>query len=280
MTLHRPESLDDALALLGRGGAVALGGGTDLYPGLRDGPPPKEMVDLTRVADLKGITAHDTGWRIGGAVTWTEGLRAGLPPLFDGLKAAAREVGSVQIQNAGTVAGNLCNASPAADGVPALLALDAEVELASAAGARRMPLAAFITGPRRTELTPGEVLAAVHIPKSAGCGAFLKLGARRYLVISIAMVSAVVTLRDGGLDRVRIAVGACSPVARRLSGLEQSLAGKTAAQVSDIVTQYAFDELAPIDDVRADAGYRRDAVRTLVARTIAAAIEKETAHVA
>ena len=94
------------------------------------------------------------------------------------------------------------------------------------------------------------------------------------------MVSAVVTLRDGGLDRVRIAVGACSPVARRLSGLEQSLAGKTAAQVSDIVTQYAFDELAPIDDVRADAGYRRDAVRTLVARTIAAAIEKETAHVA
>ncbi|MBU2961807.1 FAD binding domain-containing protein [Citreicella sp. C3M06] len=272
MTLHRPESLEDALALSG-GGAALLAGGTDLYPGLRDGAPPPELIDLTRIASMKGITRSDSGWRIGGATTWTAIVKADLPPMFDGLKAAAREVGSVQIQNAGTLAGNLCNASPAADGVPALLALDASVELASAGGTRVLPLEGFILGPRRTALEPGEILSAIHIPDAPGQGAFLKLGARKYLVISIAMVAATVTTRAGRIETARIAVGACSPVARRLSALETQLVGATQDEVFARTGAYAFDELSPIDDVRASAGYRLDAVTALVARTVANAME-------
>ncbi|MBN9675806.1 FAD binding domain-containing protein [Salipiger bermudensis] len=282
MPLHRPESLDAALELLQGGRAVALGGGTDLYPALRDGTPPPEMVDLTRIDGLRGISRSGDGWRIGGATTWTQVVKADLPPLFDGLKAAAREVGSVQIQNAGTVAGNLCNASPAADGVPALLALDAQVELAAPSGMRRMPLSDFITGPRATKLVPGEILTALFIPEATGQGAFLKLGARRYLVISIAMISAVVEMECDTVKSARLAVGACSPVARRLPTLEATLAGKTIAQAEQAALDYGYPELSPIDDVRAGAGYRREAVATLVARALsqAALTDKEVPHVA
>ena len=282
MPLHRPESLDAALELLQGGRAVALGGGTDLYPALRDGTPPPEMVDLTRIDGLRGISRSGDGWRIGGATTGTQGVKAELPPLFDGLKAAAREVGSVQIQNAGTVAGNLCNASPAADGVPALLALDAQVELAAPSGMRRMPLSDFITGPRATKLVPGEILTALFIPEATGQGAFLKLGARRYLVISIAMVSAVVEMEGDTVKSARLAVGACSPVARRLPTLEATLAGKSIAQAEQAALDYGYPELSPIDDVRAGAGYRREAVATLVARALsqAALTDKEVPHVA
>lgn len=282
MPLHRPESLDAALELLQGGRAVALGGGTDLYPALRDGAPPPEMVDLTRIAGLRGITAVEGGWRIGGATTWTQVVKAELPPLFDGLKAAAREVGSVQIQNAGTVAGNLCNASPAADGVPALLALEAQVELAGQGGTRRMALGEFITGPRATALKQGEILSALFIPEAPGRGAFLKLGARRYLVISIAMVAAVVEMEGDRIKSARVAVGACSPVARRLTALEAALAGATREAAEQNVLSYDFPELSPIDDVRARATYRREAVATLVARAIAEAAtpKKEVTHVA
>ena len=107
------------------------------------------------------------GLRIGACTTWSAIRDAALPPAFDALRAAAAEVGGGQIQNAGTIGGNLCNASPAADGVPPLLALDAEVELASAAGTRRLPLAAFLRGPRRTDRRPGEMLTAVLIPAAA-----------------------------------------------------------------------------------------------------------------
>lgn len=274
MTLHRPETLDAALALLAEGGGVILAGGTDVYPGLRDAPPPARMIDVSAVSGLRGITRDGGDWRIGAATTWTDVVRADLPALFDGLKLAAREVGSVQIQNTGTVAGNLCNASPAADGVPALLALDAEVELTGPQGARRVPLAQFIQGIRKVDLATGELMTAIYVPDAAGCGAFRKLGARRYLVISIAMVGAMVHAEGGRIVGARIAVGSCSPVARRLVALETALAGATLGDVGGIVGQARLDELTPIDDVRASAAYRMDAVRTLVRRTVLDAVEK------
>ncbi|EPX78711.1 FAD binding domain-containing protein [Salipiger mucosus] len=278
MTLHRPESLPDALSLLGASDAVVLAGGTDVYPGLRDGPAPDCMVDVSGLPELRGISKGAGRWRIGAATTWTEVLRADLPPVFDGLKAAAREVGSVQIQNTGTVAGNLCNASPAADGVPPLLTLDATVEIAGPQGTRHLPLADFLKGPRRTALQPGELVSAVHVPEAQGGAAFLKLGARAYLVISIAMVAAVTEVRAGRIERAAVAVGACTPVARRLQDLEATLCGRPASDLPEIVSQYPFAELTPIDDVRASAGYRQDAVRTLVARALARSMEVD--HVA
>ncbi|PZX17028.1 N-methylhydantoinase B [Palleronia aestuarii] len=269
MSLYRPATLSDALHRLGQAPAALVAGGTDLYPALRDAAPPSAMIDLTGIADLAGIARDDGGWRIGAATTWTGIVRAALPPLFDGLKAAAREVGSLQIQNAGTVAGNLCNASPAADGMPPLLALDAEVEIAGAAGTRRMALRDFVTGVRQTALAPGEIVTAIRVPDRPGRSAFLKLGARRYLVISIAMVAARVELdAEGKLAEVAVAVGACSSVARRLPELERRLVGRRADEIAGIVAAAPLDGLAPIDDIRATAAYRVDAARTLVARAL------------
>lgn len=278
MTLHRPESLDAALQLLADGAGPLVAGGTDLYPGLRDAAPPKQMIDLTGITGLRGIALEDGVWRIGGATTWTDVVRADLPPRFDGLKAAAREVGSVQIQNAGTVAGNIVNASPAADGVPALLSLGAEVELAGAGGRRRMALSDFITGVRRTMLNEDEIVSAVLIPDGPGRGSFVKLGARKYLVISIAMVGAVIEMDGGTIARAALAVGACSPVAIRLPELEAALIGRSAEEVPLVVSGAALTGLSPIDDIRATAAYREETVRTLCTRAILTAME--VGHVA
>ena len=125
----RPRSIEEAVSALAARPWTVLAGGTDHYPA-RVGPRADEdIVDISALADLRGVRADDGGWRIGALTTWSEVARADLPPLFDGLKLAAREVGGAQIQNRGTVGGNLCNASPAADGVPPLLTLDATVEI-------------------------------------------------------------------------------------------------------------------------------------------------------
>ena len=145
----RPRYLEGALAALARPHTV-LAGGTDFYPARVGRAIDEDVLDIGGIAALRGITVDDSGWRLGATTTWSELIEADLPPLFDGLKQAAREVGGRQIQNAGTLAGNLCNASPAADGVPCLLALDAEVEIAGPAGRRLLPLRQFITGTRRT----------------------------------------------------------------------------------------------------------------------------------
>jgi CO/xanthine dehydrogenase FAD-binding subunit len=267
----RPRTLDEAVAALEAPGVQILAGGTDFFPALGERQAAMPIVDITAIPELSGITVGDREIRIAGGTTWTEIIETPLPACFDALKLAAREVGSIQIQNRGTVAGNLCNASPAADGVPPLLALDAEVELVSRTGRRRLKLDAFITGNRRTERRPGEILAAVIVPRTIdGPSAFLKLGARRYLVISIAMVAAI--LADDGAGRVaqaRVAVGACSAVARRLPELERSLVGLPfGAGIGAHVAPTHLEGLSPIDDVRATAAYRRDAARTLVARTL------------
>lgn len=266
----KPKSLNEAVSLLASGGQI-LAGGTDFYPSLGDRLPRGDVVDISALSEIRGISFDTQYIRIGGLTTWTEVLRAPLPKCLDALKGAAREIGSVQIQNRGTVAGNLCNASPAADGVPPLLALDAEVELFSLNGVRRMPLAQFITGNRKTMRRPGEILAAVVIPRSieGAASAFLKLGARKYLVISISMV-AVVLQRDGAsrVSEARIAVGSCSATARRLTELEKELVGVPAAEAGAVVQPHHLAGLSPIDDVRATADYRRDASLTLVRRAL------------
>jgi len=266
----RPTSLDDALQALARPWTV-LAGGTDFYPARVGRAIDENVLDIGGIAILRGIAAEPGGWRLGATTTWSELLEARLPPLFDGLKQAAREVGGRQIQNAGTIAGNLCNASPAADGVPPLLALDAEVELAGRAGTRRLPLASFITGNRRTVLAPGELLVAIRVPRPArdACSAFLKLGARRYLVISIAMAAATLEIEDGRITTARIAVGACSAVAQRLPALEAALVGATVDTLAARVEALQLAPLSPIDDVRGSAGYRREAAMTLLRRLLA-----------
>ncbi|MBY8977857.1 xanthine dehydrogenase family protein subunit M [Rhodobacteraceae bacterium NNCM2] len=267
----RPDSLEEALDTLARGGVTIAAGCTDLYPATERKSLPGSILDITGIAALRGITRQEGWLKIGAATTWTEILRADLPPAFDGLKLAAREVGSIQIQNRGTIGGNLCNASPAADGVPPLLTLDAVAVLHSAAGTREVPLADLITGPRRTALRPDEMVTAILIPDAAmkGAGSFLKLGARKYLVISIAMAAARLEVAGGILTGAALAIGACGPVATRLPEVERAITGAPPdpARITDAAVAAA---LAPIDDIRADAAYRHVAAAELLRRAVAA----------
>lgn len=267
-----PSSLDAALAALAREPVRIVAGGTDLMPALGERGPDRPLVDVARLPELGVLVRDGPSLRIGAAVTWTQLLRTPLPPAFDGLKAAAREVGSVQIQNVATLAGNLANASPAADGMPPLLALGAEVEVASLRrGRRRVALERFVTGVRRTVLEPDEMVSAIVVPAQppGAAGAFAKLGARRYLVISIAS-AAVVVAADAArcVVAARVAVGACSPVAQRLPALEAALLGQPVARMADAVAPEHFAPLAPIDDVRGSAEYRCEAAATLVRRLL------------
>jgi CO/xanthine dehydrogenase FAD-binding subunit len=271
MSLYlRPDRLDEALAALSRPMTV-LAGGTDFYPARVGRAVDEDVLDISAIACLRGISADSQGWRLGATTTWSELIATDLPPLFDGLRQAAREVGGRQIQNRGTLAGNLCNASPAADGVPALLALDAEVEILAAGGGRRLHLAAFINGNRRTALLPGELVVAVHVPKPRhdARSAFIKLGARRYLVISIAMAAATLEIEVGRVAAARVAVGACSAVAQRLPALEAALTGaRLDRRLVDRLLPEQLVPLAPIDDVRGSAAYRQDAVLFLLRRLL------------
>jgi len=268
----KPTTLNEAVSLLASTGGQILAGGTDYYPALGERLPQGDVVDITALKEIRGISIQEDHVRIGGLTTWTEVLRTPLPPCFDALKQAAREVGSVQIQNRGTVAGNLCNASPAADGVPPLLALDAEIELVSVAGKRRLVLEEFLVGNRKTARRSDEVLAAVWIPRHIenAASTFLKLGARKYLVISISMVAAVIQSDPNGrVAKARLAVGSCSATARRLFELEKALVELPAKRgLGSTICARHLSPLSPIDDVRATAEYRRDASLTLVRRAL------------
>jgi CO/xanthine dehydrogenase FAD-binding subunit len=270
----QPYTLAEAADALTKSGGQILAGGTDFYSALGDRPVTWPVIDISRVAELRGIQTEAEAIVIGGGATWSEIVRHPLPHCFDALKAAAREIGGIQIQNRGTIAGNLCNASPAADSVPPLLALDARVELVSSAGTRRLALDDFILGNRKTALRGDEILARVVVPVSPRAAnaraAFLKLGARKYLVISISMVAAVVELDETGcVAEARVAVGSCSAKAQRLAELERELRGARAGPgIGAKVRSEHLRRLSPIDDLRATAEYRRDASLTLVQRAL------------
>ena len=269
----RPSSLEQALDRLAAGGWTVVAGCTDYYCRPDARPLADDVLDLTGLGEVRGIDEAAEWVRIGALTTWSELAAARLPPQFDALREAARQIGGVQIQNAGSIGGNLCNASPAADGVPPLLILDALVELRSQAGTRVLPLGDFIVGNRRTALRPDELLTAVTVPKrtSRHASAFHKLGARAYQVISIVMVAALLELDAlGRVGSAAVAVGSCSPVAKRLPALEEALTGRDLAgpPLSDLLAEAHFTPLAPLSDVRGTAAYRLDAARLLVGRAL------------
>ena len=272
MQYARPAELKDALKLLTNGHWDILAGGTDFYPALGEDKPKNDILDITAIDSLRGVTEKADHWRIGPLTTWTDIAALDLPSCFDALKQAAIEVGSKQIQNQATIAGNLCNASPAADSVPALLILDAEIELTGANGTRQMPLSEFIAGNRQTELASDELLTAIIIPRmsATGTSAFHKLGSRRYLVISIVM--SAVRLLKGPLGEVMtasVSVGACSAVAQRIPALEHALIAQPFDQsLADLISADQFAHLTPIDDIRAPASYRNWAMQESLRRAI------------
>ena len=278
MMFSSPKNLGEAVEKLDSRNWTVLAGGTDIFPGIGDHPLTGNVLDISHIKELREIVCGENCWSIGALATWSDIQEKELPPAFNALQLAAREVGSIQIQNRATVVGNICNASPAADGVPPLLVLNSLVEAISLSGIRRIPLAEFILENRKIALNNDELVTRVLVPRAAskGCSAFLKLGSRKYLVISISMVAVRLETDDQGhIIEAAIAVGACSAVAQRLKALERLLIGKKVTEdLSSLVAAVHLAPLAPIDDVRAKSDYRNDASLTMVRRALSKVLEQ------
>jgi len=275
---YRPENINDAITTLSKGELTIAAGCTDLFPKTQEDSLGSNILDISAIKSLKSITIEKEFRRIGSGVTWTDLENEELPNCYEMLKECSLQVGSRQIQNLGTIGGNLCNASPAADGVPCLLSLDASVELISTNGKRILKLDDFIKGSRNTELKKNEILSAILIPEKAerGHSSFVKLGARKYLVISIAMVACKINLDGDIISDIAISIGSCSAVARRLGELENTLIGKN---VNSDLTQdiYNFDyknHISPINDIRGTDAYRLEVAKVLVKNSIIDTINK------
>ena len=279
-----PASLREALLLLRehKGKARLLSGGTDLIPKLKKRAELAEVViDLNRIPELAGIDLENGCLKIG-ALTRQEEIRKSplvkekAPALVEALSIMA----STPVRHRGTLAGNLCSASPAADTAPPLLVLDAAVKIQSATSERRVPLSEFFAGPGRTVLEREELLTAVLIPVQEGASAFLKLGRRKAFTLSIVSAAAFVRTRQGKIEEVRVALGAVGPTPIRGRSVEASLRGAAAtmekiAQAADAVK----GDVKPISDVRASAEYRREMSCVLARRVLEKVVEGgENAH--
>ncbi len=261
------RTLDEALALrAAMPGAVVLSGGTDVMVGLESGVlAPAAVLNLWGCAGLRYLEGDaEQGLSIGALCTMTDLRRSNATP--QALRDCAATVGAEQIQARATVGGNIVNASPAGDTLPMWLALDAEFELASQRGSRRVPAASFFLGYRKVELAPDELLVAVRLPPwRGGWGedhmVYRKVGTRAAQSISKVVLGARVRIVEGKIAQARVAMGSVAPVPLRLSRVEEALvSGAPHAQVAELVAQ----DIAPIDDVRSTATYRSTVARNVL----------------
>lgn len=264
--LVTPPTLGDALALLASdASARPFAGGTDLMVLLEAGRlPPGRYVSLWHCPELRGIVETPAGVSVGALTTYTEIRHAhALVRDFPLLPIAAAETGGVATQNRGTIGGNIANASPAADTPPALLVYDAELELQSSAGTRRLPYAAFHLGYKTMDLRPGEIVARVHLPRQRTSEQqewrdyYRKVGTRRAQAISKVCLAGSVLLEGSLVRDVRIALGGVAPTVVRAQHAEQALRGGPldADRLAQAAAVLASD-ISPIDDFRSTAAYR------------------------
>jgi CO/xanthine dehydrogenase FAD-binding subunit len=256
MDVLQPRTLEQALELRAeRPDALAIRGGTDVMVDLNfDRVRPPAVLDLSNVEELGAWSRENGTLRIGAGVTYTQLAEGVLADELPALAEASRTVGSPQIRNRGTIGGNLGTASPAGDALPPLLVLDAEVELASARGTRRMAASDFLTGPKRTALGEDELITAVHVQRTDAAQTFLKVGPRNAMVIAVCSLAVAV---DSELGEVRASFGSAGPVPG-LVRLPLSEAG--------VLSEAVMAACSPIDDVRGTAAYRRHALGVLARR--------------
>jgi xanthine dehydrogenase small subunit len=261
-SLFDPRSLKQALHILKHERSVTpMAGCTDLYVSLNFGTlAATRFLNLWRLDALRPIERRNGRLSIGALATYTDILRSPLVrrslPM---LAAAAREVGGVQIQNRGTIGGNIANGSPAGDTLPVLAAADAFVILQSAEGMREVPFTSFYTGYRRTVMRPDELVVAIEVPPVPGGQWFRKVGTRAAQAISKVVMAAV------GGDAPRLAIGSVAPTVLRLRRTEAALAGRARIrEAQDIL----LEEITPIDDVRSTADYRRQVAANLLRRCV------------
>ena len=266
--IETPRSLTEAYAILAGSSADAqitpIAGGTDVMVRITGeiGEPPTRMIDLWRLDELRGISSDGGAISIGALTTYTDirrsaSCREHLPALVE----AASTIGAAQIQNRGTLGGNIANASPAGDTLPVLLALDAEIVVGGARGERTIPVSEFWVAYRRTALAPDELILRIQIPVAGGREArFRKVGTRRAQAISKVVLA--LSWRDDGRSRawndVRVALGSVADRPIRARGAEAALEGRLPnPETADAAAEALAGEITPIDDVRSSADYRR-----------------------
>lgn len=259
LQLVQPRTVAEALQLMHDAAELMpIAGCTDVYVQLEFGQvPAQRYLDLWRLDELRGISEADDTLVIGALTTYTDLIRSPavqtwLPMMVD----AARLVGGVQIQNRGTLGGNIANGSPAGDSLPVLAAADARVVLRSINETRRVPLTQFYTGYRHTVMRTGELIVAIEVPRVPGTQWFRKVGTRAAQAISKIVIAAVRT------EKPRIAIGSVAPTVVRLPRTETALASGSLAEAQKIMLQ----EIAPIDDLRSTAAYRSKVASNLLAR--------------
>ncbi len=276
-----PETLDEALTALaqGNGETQAFAGGTNLIVDIRARrATPARLVGLGKIEALRGIRIADGRVTLGARTTMSEILHhTGLAEHAPSLVAQARVFGGQMVRNAATVAGNICSGSPAADVVPPLLALDAEVTLASPGGTRVVPLHEFFLGYKHDARAPGELMTEIawDVPQAPTADLFYKLALRKGDAITVAGVAVALSVENGVCSRARIALGAVAPVVKRATVAEALLAGQALTPASiEEAAQRATEEVDPIDDIRASAGYRRHTVHVLTRRLVTQAWDR------
>jgi CO/xanthine dehydrogenase FAD-binding subunit len=272
--LLRPKTVSEALGMLAEDEAMPVAGGTNVLVDLRAGKhQPRALVDIARLPGLRGIQRANGHLVIGGGTTISDLLN---DPLIaehaPALKEAAAVFANPLIRNRATVGGNLADASPAADTAPPLLALDAEVELASQSETRRMPLADFLVGVRQTLRRHDELLVAVRfpVPPAGSANHFQKVGLRKADAISVLSAAVAVTCDAAGrCTAARIALGALAPRPLRATAAESLLVGQrlTPAAIAE-AARLAGEAARPIDDIRGSAGYRRQVTEVIVRRLL------------
>ena len=273
-----PRSVSEAVRLMAADpGARVLAGGTDLLVQFRTGVrQPSAFVDIKRIPELMSIAIDAHGLRLGAATPAAViGEHAELGRLWPGLAESVRLIGSTQIQGRGSVGGNLCNASPAADTTCALIVNRAECVIAGPNGERTVPVEAFSIAPSRTVLQPGELLVAIRVPRPAArtSDAYLRLIPRTEMDIAVAGAAASVTLDAAGLcTTARVAIGAVAPTALRVPAAEQALVGSRLDEASlKRAADAASAAARPIDDKRGTTAYRRTVAGVLTRRAAAIA---------
>ncbi len=267
----RPKSVKEALEVRAANPSwMVLAGGTDLMVNANHKADPAGILDLWRLEELCFIRADRDKVSIGAGATWWEiENHAVIGNRLSPLAAAAREIGALQIQARGTLGGNVGTSSPVGDSLPALLALDAEIEVASVRGRRRIPYSEYCTGYRTTQLAADELIVAAHLPlpESTTSLVWRKVGTRRAQSISKVMGAAAITVDGGTVVSARVAFGAIADRPIRVTAIEEAVKGlRIGAQAAEAARMAMRASIKPIDDVRSTASYRREVAENLVAR--------------
>jgi CO/xanthine dehydrogenase FAD-binding subunit len=273
MRYEAPDTLERAVALLSAEGGTArvLAGGTDVLVQLRSGMvEPDLIVDIKRISGVFDITQEDGGWRIGAAVPGAQlGEHRALRAAWPGVVEAAGLIGSTQVQGRATLAGNICNASPAADSVPAMMAAGATARLIGPEGTRDIPVGEVATGPGRTSLKKGEIVASIYLPArpARASDAYLRFIPRSEMDIAVVGCAVNLVLEGERVAEARVALGAVAPTALPVAEAGEALRGST-------LDDAALDRLAaacsaacnPIDDKRGTIAFRRRVAGVLARR--------------